>query len=96
MDKFRYRVTHHQTIRFRSWLTYLQLALTIIGVVVILYNLASLCISYLFPFIARLLPDRFRRKKDRVRQYRVIRRPRQDMELRQCIRPSAPADSSNP
>ena len=75
MDKFRYRVTHHQTIRFKSWLTYVQLALTVIGVAIIAYNLAllCLCISYVFPFIARLLPDAFRRKKDRVRQYHVIR-----------------------
>ena len=75
---------------------YLQLALTIFGAIVIAYKSASLCISYIFPFIRRLLPNRFRRKRDRVRQYPIVRRPRQDMELRQHIHPSAPADSSNP
>ena len=32
MDKSKYRVTHHQTIKYRGWLTYLQLALTVLGV----------------------------------------------------------------
>ena len=40
MDKFKYRVTHHQTIKFRSWLLYLQIALTIVGVVIIAYKAA--------------------------------------------------------
>ena len=96
MDKFKYRVTHHQTIKFRGWLMYLQLALTVFGVVVIAYKAASLRISYIFPFIQRLLPDRFCRKRDRVRQYHVICRPPQDLELRQHFCPSAPADSLNP
>ena len=96
MDKFKYRVTHHQTIKYRGWLMHLQLALTAFGVVVIAYKVASISISYIFPFIQRLLPSRFRRKRDRVRQYRIVRQPRQNIELRQRIRPSAPADSSNP
>ena len=93
MDKFKYRVIHHQTFRFKSWLTYLQLTLTVIGVVVLSYNFVALSVKYLFPLISRLVPERFRRRRDRVRQYRIIRRPRQDIELRQRIRPSAPAAS---
>ena len=50
MDKFRYRVIHHQTFRFKTWLTYLQLGLTVIGVVVLTYNLIALCVKYLFSF----------------------------------------------
>ena len=96
MDKFKYRVTHHQTIKYRGWIMYLQLALTIFGVVVIAYKAASLSISFIFPFIRRLLSNKFSRKRDRVQQYRVIRHPSQDIELHQRIRPSAPADSSNP
>ena len=46
--------------------------------------------SYVFPFIARFLPDAFSRRRNRVRQYHVIRRPDENIELRQCIRPSAP------
>ena len=68
MEKFRYHVMHHQTFRFKTWLTYLQLCLTVIGVVVLTYNFVSLCVKYLFPLISRLIPDHFRRKKDRVRQ----------------------------
>ena len=96
MDKFKYRVMHHETIKYKGWLMYLQLALTVFGVVVIAYKAVSISISYIFPFIRRLLPNRFQRKRDRVRQYSIVRRPRQDKELRQRIRPSAPADSSNP
>ena len=75
---------------------YLQPALTVVGVVAIAYKAAAISISYIFPLIRILLPNRFRRKRDKVRKYRVILRPRQDMELRQCFHPSAPADSSNP
>ena len=95
MDKFKYRVIHHQTFRFKTWLTYLQLTLTVIAVVVLSYDFIALSIKYLFPLVSRLIPERFRRKKDRVRQYRVIRRPRQDIELRQHISPPAPPVSSN-
>ena len=94
MNKFKYRVIHHQTFRFKTWLMYLQLTLTVIGVVVLSYNFITLSIKYLFPLISRFIPERFRRKKDKIRQYRVIRRPRQDIELRQRIRPSAPPVSS--
>ena len=94
MNKFKYRLVHHQTFRFKTWLSYLQLGLTVIGVVVLAYNFLVLCKRYLLPLISRLVPNRFRRKNDRVRQYHVIRRPRQDIELRQRIRPSAPPSSS--
>ena len=86
MDQFKYRITNHQTIKFKGWLMYVQLA----------YKAASLCISFVFPIIRRLLPNPFRRNKERVRQYRIVRQPRQDIELRQRIRPSSPADLSNP
>ena len=43
MDKFRYRVTHHQVIRFKSWFTYVQLALTVIGLLILVHNLVPLC-----------------------------------------------------
>ena len=65
-----------------------------IGVEVISYNFIALSVKYLFPLVARLIPERFRRKKDRIRQYRVILRHRQDIELRHRIRPSAPPVSS--
>ena len=94
MNKFKYRLVHHQTFRFKTWLSYLQLGLTVIGVVVLTYNFLALCKRYLLPLISRLFPSRFRRKNDKVRQYHVIRRPRQDIELRQRIRPSAPPSSS--
>ena len=90
MDKFKYRVVHHQTFMFKTWLTYLQLSLTVIGVVVLTYNFIALSVKYLFPLISRFVPERFRRKKDKIRQYRAIRRPCQDIELRQRIRPSPP------
>ena len=66
-----------------------------IGVVVLSYNFIALSVKYLFPLVSRLIPERFRHKKDRVRQYHVIHRPRQDIELRQRIHPSAPPVSSN-
>ena len=95
MDKFKHRVINHQSIKYRGWLTYLQLAMTIFGVIVIVYKTASLCISFVFPFIRRLLPNPIRRRRDRVRQYRIVRQPRQNIELSQRIRPSAPSLSSN-
>ena len=95
-DKFKHRVTNYQIIRYKVWLMYLQLALTVFGVLVIAYKTTSLSISFILPLIRRLLPNPFRRRRDRVRQYRMVCQPRQDIELRQRFRPSAPADSSNP
>ena len=56
MDKFKYRVIHHQTFRFKAWLTYLQLTLTVIGVGVIPYNFIALSVKYLFPLVSRFVP----------------------------------------
>ena len=76
-------------------MTYLQIAMTILGVIVIAYKTASFCVSSGFPLIRRLLPNPLRRKRNRVREYRIVRQPRQNIELCQRIRPSAPPLSLN-
>ena len=83
MDKFKHRVINYRSIKYRGWLTYLQLALTIFGVIVIAYKAASICVSFIFPLIRRLLPVPICRRSDRVRQYRIVCQPRQNIELRQ-------------
>ena len=95
IDKFKHRIVNHRTIKYQSWLTYLQLAMTILGVIIIAYKTISVCISFGFPLVRRLIPNFMRRKKDRVRQYCIVRQPRQNIELRQKIRPSVPSLSSN-
>ena len=95
IDKFKHRIVNRRIIKYRSWLTYLQLAMTMLGVIIITYKTVSVCISSGLPLIRRLIPNLMRRKKDRVREYRIVRQPRQNIELRQRICPSAPPLSSN-
>ena len=94
MNKFKHRVINRQSIKYRGWFTYLQIALTILGIIVIMYKITSFCATFVFPCIKRLFPRTIRRKKDRIRQYRVARQPHQNIELRQRVRQSAPSAPS--
>ena len=75
IDKFKHRVVNHRIIKYQSWLTYLQIAMTFLGLIVIVYKTANICVSSGFPLIGKLLPGSMRRKKDRVKQYRIVRQP---------------------
>ena len=72
IDKFKHRVANRKIIQYQSWLSYLQLVMTVIGVLLITYKISSICMSKGLPLIKRLMPNLTRRKKDRVREYRIV------------------------
>ena len=77
IDRFKHRVANRKMIQYQNWLSYLQLVMTMIGVLLITYKIISICRTKGFPLIKRLMPNLIRRKRDRVKEYRIVRPSRQ-------------------